>query len=156
VKCSITHGQGLQRKEFKAKKKANNKAKKEFYDNDRATVTAKTQKSCNEFIRARDKHLGCVSCDKPSTWQGQWHASHYRPSGNNSALRFHEMNIHKSCSECNNFKSGNLTPYRIVLIDKIGLSNVEYLENHNELYKWTLDDLKEITQYYKDKLKALA
>jgi len=73
------------------------------------------QTACNAYIRRRDENDGCISCNKPSTWGGQWHASHYRPSGNCSPLRFHPMNIHKACSECNNFKSGNLSEFRIKL-----------------------------------------
>jgi len=110
---------------------------------------------CNKYIRIRDKDDGCISCDKPANWGGQWHASHYRPRGNCSSLRFHPMNIHKSCSECNNFKSGNLIEYRIELIKKIGLENVEWLESQNRPYSWEIDDAKEIKALYREKLKEL-
>jgi len=148
LKCSITHGRKIQ-------KKTARRERKEYYENDRSALLKKCQTACNKYIRTRDKHLGCCSCDKGPLWSGQWHASHYRPSGNNSALRFNELNINKSCSECNNFKSGNLLPYRIALIEKIGPDAVDYLENHNDPYKWTIDDLKDITRYYRDKVKVL-
>ena len=109
----------------------------------------------NAYIRERDRDEGCISCDKPASWGGQWHASHYRPVGNCSALRFHEMNIHKACSECNNFKSGNLVEFRIGLIKKVGIANVEYMESQNQAYSWEIDDAKEVKVYFKDKLKAL-
>jgi len=65
------------------------------------------------------------------------------------------MNIHKACSECNNFKSGNLSEFRIKLIGKIGLEMVEWLESQNQPYQWDLEDIKEVKAYYKEQLKDL-
>jgi len=113
------------------------------------------QTACNAYIRQRDILDGCISCNKPSTWSGQWHASHYRPSGNCSPLRFHPLNIHKACSECNNFKSGNLSEFRIKLIGKIGLEMVEFLESQNQPYQWDIDDINEVKAHYKEKLKLI-
>ena len=132
-------------------KKETTRKRSAFRDGDKTFQIQKAQTACNAYIRHRDRLDGCISCDKPATWQGQWHASHYRPHGNCSPLRFHEMNIHKSCSECNNFKSGNLAQYRISLINKIGLQSVEWLESHNEPHRWDIDDLKLIIIYYKEK-----
>ncbi len=114
-----------------------------------------TQAPCNAYIRQRDILDGCISCNKPSTWGGQWHASHYRPSGNCSPLRFHPLNIHKSCSECNNFKSGNLSEFRISLIKKISLETVEWLESQNQPYQWDVDDLADIRKHYNEQFKLL-
>jgi len=114
-----------------------------------------TQTACNAYIRRRDENDGCISCNKPSTWGGQWHASHYRPAGNCSPLRFHPMNIHKACSECNNFKSGNLSEFRIKLIGKIGLDMVEFLESQNHPYKWDIDDANDVKAHYKEQFKLL-
>lgn len=111
------------------------------------------QDECNKDIRNRDWDQGCISCDKPANWGGQWHASHYRPAGNCGALRFHPWNINKACSECNNHKSGNLAEYRIRLINKIGIKAVEWLESQNAPYKYTRDEAVEIKQYFKEKNK---
>ena len=70
-------------------------------------------------------------------------------------MRFHEMNIHKSCSECNGPKSGNLLFFRASLVKMIGAEYVEWLESQNQPYTWEIDDIKDVKQYYKDKLKAL-
>lgn len=143
-------------KERKAEKEFNAETRRLKEKIKRKSEWAKeAQDACNKYIRARDKNEGCISCDKPPTWGGQWHASHYRPQGNCSALRFHQMNIHKSCSECNNHKSGNLTEYRIRLIQKIGLDNVEWLEAQNQPHKWEVEDLKEVKKYYTEKAKRL-
>ena len=75
--------------------------------------------------------------------------------GGNPELRFEELNCHKQCAPCNNHLSGNVGEYRINLINKIGLEQVEWLEGPHELQKLTCEDLKAIELKYKKKLKAL-
>ena len=65
--------------------------------------------------------------DKPFNWHGQWHASHYFSRGHSSSLRFNLWNLHKSCSECNNAKSGNIAMYTPRLIEKIGQERFDYM-----------------------------
>lgn len=157
VNCAILYTRKQEAKKQEKQEKEQRKetrARKEKLKT-RSDWLREAQAVCNKHIRERDKDEGCISCDKPSSWGGQWHASHYRPTGNCSPLRFHEMNIHKACSECNNYKSGNLTEFRIMLIKKIGAENVEYLESQNQAYSWDIEDVKDVKQFYRDKLKAL-
>lgn len=107
----------------------------------------------NRYIRLRDKELPCISCGRHH--QGQSHASHYRSVGACSSLRFNEMNVHKSCSVCNNHKSGNIVEYRIALCKKIGLFNVEWLESQPKMYRWSKEAAMEIKKTYRDKCKEL-
>jgi hypothetical protein len=109
----------------------------------------------NAYIRARDKNEGCCSCDKPASWQGQFHASHYRSVGACPELRFEELNVWKACSICNNYLSGNLIEYRIRLSAKIGLDKVEWLEGKHEPKHYTIDELKELKRIYREKIKLL-
>lgn len=113
------------------------------------------QEAVNKFVRLRDRDLGCVSCDKPATWNGQWHASHFKSVGSSPALRFSLLNIHKSCSVCNNWKSGNIGSYRPELIIRIGIDNVIWLEGPHEPAKYTIQDLQAIRAEYIAKAKAL-
>lgn len=85
----------------------------------------------NRYVRLRDAHLGCVSCDKPASWGGQWHASHFRSVGAAPGIRFHMWNIHKACSICNNHLSGNLAAYAPRLVEKIGADRVDWLQQQN-------------------------
>ena len=87
------------------------------------------QQAINRYVRLRDAHLGCVSCDKPASWHGQWHCSHFRSVGAAPHLRFNLLNMHKACSVCNNHLSGNIAGYRPRLIERIGLVRVEWLES---------------------------
>ena len=114
-----------------------------------------SQTAFNAFIRVRDAHLGCVSCKKPADWHGQWHASHFRSVGSAPHLRFDERNVHKACSVCNNWLSGNLIPFKAELIKRIGLEAVEELEADQEPRRYTIDELKAITAKYRAKTREL-
>jgi len=128
---------------------------KQLSDNDRPTALRKAQSACNSYIRARDKGNPCISCDKPDNGSHQRHASHFRSVGACSSLRFNEKNIYASCQQCNTTKSGNLIEYRIRLVKKVGAEEVEWLESHNTITRYSIDELKEIEQKYKRKLKEL-
>ena len=88
-----------------------------------------------KIARIRDRHDGCISCHMPADYTGMWQGSHFRPAGNNAAVQFHLWNIHKSCAQCNLFKSGNLSAYRPRLVEKIGIERVEWLESQNQPVK---------------------
>lgn len=106
----------------------------------------------NKYIRLRDKGNVCISCQKPIN--GVKHASHYLSAGGHSAIRFHEDNVWVSCYKCNVMLSGNAVEYRKALINKIGIERVEWLENNgNSEKKWLKDELKEIINTYKKKIK---
>jgi hypothetical protein len=107
----------------------------------------------NQYIRARDENLPCISCGKHHT--GQYHAGHYRTRGSAGHLRFSEDNCHKQCAPCNNHLSGNIVNYRPRLIEKIGIERVAALENNNQTHKWTKEELIQIKHTYKQKLKQL-
>lgn len=109
----------------------------------------------NKYVRLRDAHLSCISCDKDRYWDGQWHASHYKSVGSNSALRYNLFNIHKSCSQCNYRKGGNISEYRPRLIDKIGIDRIEWLENHPRSRDYSIEYLKRLKTVFLKKIKRL-
>ena len=104
----------------------------------------------NTFIRMRDKGSHCISCNKPCKKEN---AGHYRSVGSCPALRFEELNVHLQCEYCNTHLHGNLIKYRINLISKIGIDEVEYLESFNELKKYSVEELKGLKEVYKLKIK---
>lgn len=111
------------------------------------------QQAFNDFIRYRDRHLPCISCDRHH--EGQYHAGHFRTTGANPELRFNEDNCHKQCSACNNHLSGNLINYRPALIQKIGQARFDALMGPHDLPKWKRDDYIQIRDEYRAKLKEL-
>lgn len=113
-----------------------------------------TQKTCNAYIRYKDGNK-CISCETENP-NIQYCAGHYKSRGARPELRFHPFNINVQCNhQCNMQLSGNIENYRPALIKKIGIDNVEWLEGPQEPQNWTIEDLKEIKQYYKDQLKIL-
>lgn len=135
-------------KQERAAKRESSKKKAEFYDNDRSHQLKLTQSTFNAWIRFRDSGTPCVSCDKPDSGTHQRHASHFRSVGACAELRFNSLNVHTSCSVCNNHLSGNIAGYRPRLIDKIGIELVEWLEGPHEQKKYTCDQLRDLRAYY--------
>ena len=103
---------------------------------DSLSVFAKAaEKEVNRYVRLRDAADGCISCDKSASWDGQWHASHFRSVGAASGLRFNLWNIHKACSVCNNHLSGNIRAYTPRLLAKIGQEKFDWLQSQNAVVK---------------------
>jgi hypothetical protein len=121
----------------------------------RADWAKEAQAAVNKYVRMRDYHLGCVSCDKPASWPGQWHASHFRSVGAASAVRFNLWNIHKSCSICNNWKSGNLSDYEPRLREKIGGSKVDWLRTQNQCVSYSIEYLRRLKDIFSKKARRL-
>lgn len=112
------------------------------------------QEAFNAYIRERDRHKGCVSCDIPS-WSRKWNAGHFRPTSTHPELRFHEDNVNGQCEQCNSYLRGNIVEYRKRLIKRIGLDRVELLEGPHEPAKLSKEQLIELRDKYRVKLKAL-
>jgi hypothetical protein len=111
------------------------------------------QMTFNKYIRHRDKGMSCISCDKPI--KGVTHASHYFSSGGHSNVRFHEDNVHSSCYKCNVELSGNLLNYQIGIQKRIGSDKLISLHEQAHITKkWTIDELKMLITYYKEKIKT--
>ena len=136
-----------EKKERKAMQEAKERVKT------RAQWQKEAQASFNAYIRERDKALPCVSCGRHH--DGQYHAGHYRTTAAAPQIRFDERQVWKQCAPCNNHLSGNIANYRPELIRRIGLEQVEDIENNSELKRWTIDELKQIKAEYKAKLKEL-
>lgn len=135
-------------------KKTNRKVLKKFNESDLKILKKLAQKLFNQFIRMRDKNLPCVSCGKIIGENEVSHASHFRPA-TNSRLRYDERNVHRSCVKCNVFLSSNAIEYKKALIIKLGADIVEELENTNDPYKYTKDELDNIITIYRKKLKDM-
>ena len=155
VECGIADAQKKREQKEAQAKAVQRKIDKERLEQLKSIsqVANDVQRVFNEYIRLRDNGLPCIACGK--AWGYTQHASHYVPSGRNSALRFNEDNVHGGCSECNTHKSGNLIQYRIGLVEKIGEERVKALEYNHETKKWTREELDEIKETYRQKIKLL-
>lgn len=151
--CAITYAKQLTEKREASKKKDARKSLREYKKTDTKVLKELAQKIFNMYIRERDAKLPCISCG--TTNDIQYHASHFKPAGGYSYLRFDENNVHKSCVRCNSHLAGNLVPYRVALIEKIGIKEVERLEKPNQLKRWKAEELQEIITTYRAKIKEL-
>ncbi|MEI7296620.1 recombination protein NinG [Paraburkholderia tropica] len=113
------------------------------------------QAAFNSWIRLRDAGLPCISCGRPASWQGQWDAGHFMSRGSSPALRFDPANVHKQCDPCNVHLSGDLVRYRVNLVKKIGLAEVERLEGPQELKKYTIPEIVEMKTFYRAEVRRL-
>jgi hypothetical protein len=109
------------------------------------------QMTFNKWIRHRDKGMSCISCGNEPK---KANAGHYFSQGGHSNVRFNEDNVHLQCEHCNSYLSGNLLNYRIGIEKRIGTARLIVLEViAHETKKWTVQELNEIIETYKKKLK---
>lgn len=152
IECAIAHGQSEKGKET-ARKALADVGRKELRDakekiKTRAEHMKDAQTAFNSWVRARDAGLPCISCG--TTADIQYAAGHFRSAGGHPELRFDPLNVHLQCNRnCNMAKSGNLGPYRIELIKRIGQEKVDWLEGPHEPKRYTIDDLKAIKAHYR-------
>lgn len=136
----------VERAEFK-RRKDDLKSPTEWEQECRAIV--------QKIARLRDRDDGCISCHMDANYGGQWHGSHFRPAGYNSAVQFHLWNIHKACAQCNLFKGGNIGAYRPRLIEKIGLERVEWLESQTQVVRRDVEYLKRFKKVMGKRLRRM-
>ena len=126
----------------------------------RADHLREAQAAVNEFVRLRDAHLPCISCDStPSDHDlitgSRWDAGHYRSVGACPELRFEPLNIHRQCVKCNRNLSGNAVEYRIRLVVRIGAEKVAWIEGPHPARKYTVEEIKAIKAEYRAKTREL-
>lgn len=134
-------------------------ARKEDRERKQATKSRRdweqeTQQAVNAWVRlVRDADKTCISCGR---WHdGQWHCGHYLSRGARPGLRYVEANLAKQCAPCNVHLSGNQVNFRLGLIARIGLAAVEALEADDAPRKYSIDQLREIRDDYRARLRAL-
>lgn len=156
--CSPQCGAKLAKQQTARKKQGEEKAARAAWNKRKADTRplshwmSMTQRAFNDFIRARDGNI-CISCGSRSAIT--FHAGHFRTTAAASQHRFNEDNCNSQCSACNIHHSGNIGPYRISLIAKIGLQRVTALETDNNPHRYTREELDAIRARYRAKLRVL-
>ncbi len=117
------------------------------------------EEECRSIVQAiariRDRHLGCISCDKPATWQGQWHGSHFRSHGGCSSVQFHLWNINRACWICNKIFSGRIDQYEAGLVERYGQERVDWLKAQPKSRKYTMEYLERFKQVMGKRLRRM-
>ncbi|MBS4090693.1 recombination protein NinG [Pseudomonas rustica] len=161
-KCALAHAPANQvraRKALADLERSEIKVRKEMLKS-RAEHLREAQNAVNEFVRLRDAHLPCISCDSMPNDNdlmtgSRWDAGHYRSVGACPELRFEPLNIHRQCVKCNRNLSGNAVEYRIRLLQRIGVETVIWLEGPHEPRKYTVEEIKTIKAEYRAKTREL-
>jgi hypothetical protein len=120
----------------------------------RSTLKNELQRIFNEFIRIRDRHQPCISCG--CKLPEKYDAGHFFSVGGYPNLRFAESNVHAQCVECNHHRNGNVHEYRIGLIQRIGMDELEQLERIKHVpLKLTKPEIMEMMKIYREKIREL-
>ena len=160
IECEAELGLKLLEKAKRAEAKqvrAVDKVRKEKLKS-RSDWMREAQQAFNAFIRKRDQLAGhrCISSGKVLDWSGNaTDCGHFRSVGSAPQCRFNENNAHAQSKHDNRYLSGNAIEYRKGLIERIGLQAVEELEANNTVQKWSIDDLKQIKEKYRQKFRDL-
>jgi hypothetical protein len=164
--CAIQHAINLRdKKREKEERIAKQEARKVIQIRKEAIKTRRewmqdAQKAFNAFVRERDKGKPCICCGKSLVGSGNgiggdFDCGHYRSVGSAPHLRFDERNAHGQTKQCNRYGAGRAVDYRIGLIQRIGLAEVEALEADNEPRKYSIEELKQIKATYTAMRKEL-
>lgn len=152
----------LQSKSRRSKVKSNGKTLRKVKQPKKTTIKIKTWDAFSKFIRTRDclKTTGtitrgkCITCgdEFPFTYL---QAGHFIPGRHNANL-FSEKGTHAQCKRCNIWGHGKPLEYRRKIIEMYGEGYDEVLEKEaSEIRKYSVEDLKDIREYYIIKLKEL-
>lgn len=158
LECSLLLAQKKRTKVEKAVAKEDRKATREAKERlkTKRDYMKEAQSAFNAYIRERDKGQRCICCDQPlgsGDVGGQYDCGHYRSVGSAPHLRFDERNAHAQRKQCNRWGAGRAVDYRLGLIRRLGLEAVEAVESDQEIRKWTSEELIEIRNRYRLKLK---
>lgn len=116
------------------------------------------QAIANKYARLRDcagnDGTHCISCGKWTDFS-KLDGGHFIPT-TSSAIRFDPRNINAQCQRCNRFLHGNSRHYYKGMLRKFGKDVVDDLESREfDTKKWTEDELKQIKDEYRERLKRL-
>ncbi len=151
--CSLEYANKTLKKNATQTKKKYRKALKDFNSKDVTTLKMKAQNAFNRYIRTRDVGNKCISCSS-NVEKGD--ASHFYSVGGHSAVRFNTDNVHLSCYKCNRFAGGNLIPYKVALVEKIGQERFDKLEALSKTTKfYSSEYYNKLIRVFNKKTKAL-
>ena len=106
----------------------------------------------HRYIRARDRGKPCPSCG--SVWSAEFQAGHYHSAGANSSVRFNEVNVNGQCVECNSGSNFDKERYWNTLQKRWSIDKLSAMEEERTRVKrWSEEEIRELTKYYKEKLK---
>jgi len=121
-----------------------------------SSLKKKADKVFSQFVRLRDSdsngYLDCITCGKNLHYK-QAHAGHF-VSRRVNVLRYEPLNVNGQCATCNTYNQGEQYAYSKALDMKYGVGTADSLHKRRfETHKFTVGELEELIEEYKDKVK---
>lgn len=119
----------------------------------------KAWKACSLYSRQKDAdedgYVVCCTCTRINHWKDM-DAGHFIPKSRGNAVYFQENNIHAQCKGCNISEGGRFEDYYPYMVNRYGQDTVDELVRLSKtIVKLTMQDLKDIECYYKQRLEEL-
>ena len=149
--CLTTYTRSKAAQKLVQKAQAKSLAERKEKLKTRSEWMTEAQAAFNAYIRVRDSNKCCISSGRPlvdSSVGGGYDAGHYRSRGAAGHLRFHLLNCWGQSKHDNRYLSGNISEYRVGLINRIGLQSVEKLEADNSTRSFDIEYLKRIKRIF--------
>ena len=113
---------------------------------------------CSEYVRLKAKDnsgiIYCFICGKPVPWRLS-QAMHFI-TRQSMSVRYHLMNVHAGCVDCNCFDSGHPSKYMDKMYEVYGSETVAHIIKISRgLSKFTRAEMKDIILSFKHKLKQI-
>ncbi len=100
-------------------------------------------------------YCSCVTCGATKPYK-QMQAGHFVPKKKGNAVYFVEENIHPQCYQCNINLGGYGAMYNKFMLDTYGQEKIdELLDLAQTTVKFTVNDLLDMEDYFKERLKEL-
>jgi len=146
--CAVQHAR-VQR--LKVERRQHLKRKRELKT--KSELMREAQQAFNAYVRERDRHRGCISC---GIGHGQFHAGHYRTRAAAPQLAFNTFNVFKQCAQCNHSKSGNIVPFRLALVERIGGARLDAIERDSRQADYSREYLERLRKVFGRRARHLA
>ena len=121
----------------------------------RSTLVKKLDKAFSDFTRSKDSVQGmstCFTCGKVAEWKTM-DAGHFQSRGKYST-RWEERNVKPQCKGCNMVNGGQQYVFGKRLDALYGPGSAdEVVFQSNQLRKFSSQELIELTEYYRGKMR---
>ena len=152
----------LEPKSKPLKGKDDSKSLRKVKQPSKKTVKGNAWRWFSKYIRLRDArrttatltHVKCITCGKLLS-VSFCDAGHF-VSRRYNATFFDERNVNTQCRFCNRFLDGNLLEYRRQIVKLYGEGiDIELEDKATEIKKYSIEDLTNIIERYKIKIKEV-
>lgn len=116
-----------------------------------SSLKAKLDVIFGTYIKLRDKKKGCITCGSTQNIQ----CGHFMSRRYNST-RYDEKNCAGQCAKCNLWGHGEQYKFGQAIDERYGKGTADILKLRAQLLKkWTIQELQEKIEYYKNEIKKL-